>query len=98
MKTITLNFVLISLIFLSSCKKKVSCEANLCVKNIGQETIHYSWGSSVYTDSVMPGESACKSVGHIEIDEGSSSTTVEYFNSDHGHYAIEVDECEENHE
>ena len=46
----------------------------------------------------MPGETACENVGHIEITSTSESTITAYFNSDHGDYAILVDECEENHE
>ena len=90
--------ILLLIIVFTSCKKKVDCDATLCVKNIGNDTIHYSWGSSVYEDSILPGHSACKSVGHIEIDGTSESTVTAYFDSDHGNFAIKVDECEENHE
>ena len=90
--------LLLILFLFASCKKKVDCDATLCVKNIGNDTIHYSWGSSAYEDSILPGKSACKNVGHIEIDGSSESTITAYFDSDHGNYAIKVDECEENHE
>jgi len=80
-----------------SCKK-VDCEATLCIKNIGSQVIHYSWGSSYYTDSIMPGESACENVGHIEISNRVEHTRTAYFESDHGNYAIRVDECDENQE
>ena len=94
---IYIPFLIAMLIFLS-CKKKVDCDATLCVKNIGHDTIHYSWGSSAYSDSLLPSQTACKSVGHIEIDGTSNSTVTAYFESDHGNFAIKVDECEENHE
>ena len=96
MRTAILLF-LFSVLCMSSCKK-VDCDATLCVKNTGSQVIHYAWGSNFYTDSIMPGESACENVGHIEITSTTESTITAYFNSDHGDYAILVDECDENHE
>jgi len=93
----TLAIGLLSLIFLSSCKK-VSCDATLCVKNIGTQTIHYGWGTNMIIDSILPGQSACKDVGHIETGLFNSSTSNVSFDSDHGDYIIEVDECEEHFE
>jgi hypothetical protein len=98
MKTNTFLLIIFFALTIASCKKNVSCDASLCVKNIGHDTIHYSWGSSAYTDSLLPGQSGCTAAGHIEVSGGSSSTPTLYFESDHGNYAITVDECEETRE
>lgn len=97
-KALPLSAVLLAIVLLPSCEKKIECDATLCIKNISSTVVHYSWGSSVYTDSILPGASACVNVGPIEVSSTSTSTPTWYFESDHGNYAITVDECAENHE
>jgi hypothetical protein len=97
------NFFLLLSIFayisLTGCgSKDFHCDnAQLCIKNVGQDTIHYAWGSSWYDQKMGPGESACTFVG--EVYRKSSLTTVAEnypvvpFDSDHGSFGIEVNAC-----
>ena len=85
--------ILFSISFMA-CKQPNCQNARVCVKNVGAEVIWYAWNSSAYSDSLAPGDEACKFVG--EISGGSSYVTT--FNSDHGSYAIEVTECEQKQE
>lgn len=81
-------------ISLISCRKEFNCSnGELCVKNAGNSTIHYSFGSSLYTDSLTPGQSACTEVGKIKTRPWGGSSSVVYFNSDHGSYYFEVTRC-----
>lgn len=85
-----------SSILVVSCKKYPQCDnAQLCVKNIGNKVIHYAWNTSGLSDSIMPGGSACTNVGKMNADPNNSETPTTYFYSDHGNYAITVNECNE---
>jgi len=90
----TLVILVLCLFFFYSCKKYDKCDnAQLCVQNIGTTVVHYSWGASYYSDSIMPGKSACISVGSVNTDPNHSETHTEDFESDHGNYFILVDQC-----
>lgn len=81
-----------------SCKKKatVNCNnAQLCIQNKSGVVVHYGWdtGGGMYTDSIMPNASACKSVGQVEVSSTTNITPTTYFFSDRGNYAITVSSC-----
>lgn len=93
-KTTIYIFSFITIIFLEGCKKKIECDnAQLCVKNIGTDKIYYCWGCSFYSDSILPGNKACKYVGAIEITSSSESVVWVDFSSSKGSYRIKVDDC-----
>ncbi len=84
---------------LASCTKKVQCDnAQLCVRNIGTDTIYYCWGCNSYDSTLVPGASACINVGEIEVSRSIENTAIMSFYSTHGSYAMEVDECFEKRE
>jgi len=94
-------FLFLTAIMFSNCMKNndINCDnAELCITNIGSDTINYSWGSTLYTDYMLPGNKACINVGHIEVTKNSSATEEVYFYSDHGNFIIVVDECLEEHD
>ncbi|PKP04632.1 MAG: hypothetical protein CVU11_04445 [Bacteroidetes bacterium HGW-Bacteroidetes-6] len=77
-----------------SCCNNVNCDnAQICVKNVGNETIHYCWNCNSYDDSIAPGESTCLDVGPIYINLTTTSTVWVEFDSDHGTYRTEVNDC-----
>lgn len=91
--TISLLILSISLI---SCKKEIHCEqAEVCVTNIGTDTIYYSWGGSDMSTYVIPGDSTCKiSEEEVHITSSSESFTVAYFETiGHGSYTIKIKDC-----
>ena len=82
------------LLIITSCSKTIDCDnAQLCDKNIGNDTINYCWGCYPYTEILLPGESACMDAGEVHISSTEESTSVQYFDSDHGSFAIRVDDC-----
>ena len=82
-----------------NCKKKIDCpNAQLCVKNIGSDTILFCWGCNLYEDTLLPGKSACINVGSVYIDYKTEDTKIQSFYSDHGNYGILVNECNEEKE
>lgn len=87
--------ICVLLIGFVSCKKKgIQCDnAELRIKNIGTDTIYYSFNSSAYTDTLLPGATISSFVGPIEVTSESESTVTTTFESTHGNYAIEVDDC-----
>jgi len=90
----TIFIISVTAIFFANCKKKVQCDnAQLCVKNTGNGVIHYAWNGNIYTDSLMPGQSACKYVGPIKITRTKEQVVWVDFESDHGNYRIKVDNC-----
>lgn len=96
----TILFLLVTLVFititLSACKKEIHCEqAELCVVNIGIDTIYYSWGSSSKNDYIIPGDSACKiSEEEVHITSDTEEFTTAYFETiGHGSYAIQIKNC-----
>ena len=102
MKKISMGALLLMciIVFLGfiSCKKKatVNCSnAQLCIQNKSGVVVHYGWdtGGGMYTDSIMPNASACKSVGQVEVTSTTSITPTTYFYSDRGNYAITVSSC-----
>jgi hypothetical protein len=88
------SFLLISIITISCSKDKLDCDnAQLCVKNIGNDTINYCWGCYPYTEVLLPGEKACRFVGEIHSSTNEEDLSVRYFDSDHGNLAIRMDAC-----
>src|SRR6266446_5008272 len=83
-------------LLIASCKKDYeACDnGQLCVKNTGTGVIHFSWGSSYYTDSILPGAETCTDVGQVDTDPSHESKPIVNFMSDHGNYAIEVESCD----
>ena len=63
------------------------------MKNGTNAIIHYSFGGSVYTDELRPGQIVCTSVGKIKTRPWGGSSSTIYFNSDHGSYYFEVTKC-----
>lgn len=87
--------LVVSTAFLMACKKNPNCDnARVCVKNVGNDVIWYGWNTNAYADSLAPGEETCNYVG--EISDGSYYITR--FESDHGTYAIKVEECDQKQE
>lgn len=87
-----------SVIIFGCIEDDVDCEnAELCVKNIGTDTIYYCWGCNYYEDFIIPRGEACTNVGEISIDYSISGTTESViwinFDSSHGSYLIRVDDC-----
>ena len=73
-----------------SCREPLNCDnAELCVKNIGTDTIFYCWGCNYYEDYILPGESACIYVGEVTHE----SQPIYYFDTNGATYAIPVDDC-----
>ncbi|MBL7883645.1 MAG: hypothetical protein JNL69_06225 [Bacteroidia bacterium] len=95
MKKIILPFLVLSLALLGCKKDKgFSCDhAVVCVTNLSGNVVYYGWNTSFYTDSLLPGQKACKDVGYISITRTEESTTTITFNSTRGSFAIYVDEC-----
>lgn len=86
----------IILLIFAGCRKKdgISCDnAELRIKNIGNDTIWYSFNSSNWDQQLLPDSSISHFVGPIEISDESESTVTTTFSSDHGSYAITVDDC-----
>ena len=102
MKSILILLSISSLIFISSCKKKkVQCDhGEVCVKNIGSDTIYYSWGGSQMDKYILPGETTCtQTQEEIYITRNEESFSTIYFETiGHGSYAIKVKECKVNRE
>lgn len=75
--------------------KFVDCfDAEVCFKNMRDDTLYYSWGSSQHNDFVLPGELACRFVGEVKITDTDISTSIVYFNTKNGgSYAIKVEQC-----
>lgn len=89
----------IPLFIVLSCKKYVYCEnAEVCVRNAGSDTIWCAWNSSLYNIKLAPGESTCSKVGEINTNPRNGTRKIIYFNSDHGNYALEVQECNQKHD
>jgi hypothetical protein len=85
---------LFTVILFTACKKKTKCDnAQLCIKNIGTDTIYFCWGCSSYTDSILPGGKACRYVGPIEVSGSSENVVWSDFESTHGNFRIKVDDC-----
>ena len=84
-----------------ACKKKggISCDnAELRIKNIGNDTIWYAFNSSSWDKMLLPDSTISEFVGPIEVGGDSESLVTTTFESDHGNYAITVDDCVVNRE
>ena len=84
-----------------ACKKKdgISFDnAELRIKNTGTDTIYYSFNSSAYTDTLLPGATISEFVGPIEVSDETESTVTTSFMSTHGNFFVEVDDCVVNRE
>jgi hypothetical protein len=73
----------------------VNCSnAQLCIQNQSGKVVHYQFDQQPgYTDSIMPGGSACKYVGKVVVNSTTSQTVTTWFYSDRGNYAITVSQC-----
>ena len=84
---------------LSACGKDKNCEnGHLSIVNLTGDTVFYSWGSSWYSDTLLPFATVIRDVGKIENTLTSQSSYTEFFNSDHGDYAIDVTSCNQKFE
>jgi hypothetical protein len=44
------------------------CEqAEVCLSNFTQDTIHYSWGSNILDSILLPGETDCMQAGKVDV-------------------------------
>jgi len=95
MKKFILPLAIISTILLGCRKDKgFSCDhAVVCVTNTSASVVYYSWTGNFYTDSILPGQKACKDVGYISVTPTEESTVTITFNSNRGNFAIYVNEC-----
>ncbi|MCF8256424.1 MAG: hypothetical protein K9J06_02660 [Flavobacteriales bacterium] len=76
-------------ILATACGSKCD-DAQLCVRNMGTDTIYYCWGCNYYADTLLPNGSACINVGPVS----SSQYTYINFQYDLASYDILVDKCE----
>lgn len=79
-----------------ACKKKddIICDnAELQIKNIGNDTIRYSFNSNAQNMILLPGATLSEFVGPIKITDETENTVITTFESDHGNYVITVDNC-----
>jgi hypothetical protein len=89
-----LLFIALAILALTSCKKYVKCDnAELCIKNIGTDTIWCAWNSSAYTEKLLPGATICTNLGKLDTDPNNSQGSTTTFNSDHGSYSFNVSAC-----
>lgn len=100
MKNVIYLMTLVGILYMGSCKEDVYCDnAQVCVKNIGSDTIRFCWGCNMHDEVIPPGEKACTYVGVIEITHGlggsSASTETISFQTSGYTLMIEVDECYE---
>ena len=81
-------------LLMASCVKEVDCEnAEMCVRNVGTDTVFYCWNCSDFSSIILPGEKACKNVGKIYISSTKESTVGASFNSPQGNYITEIRDC-----
>lgn len=92
-------FLLLFALTMFACNKDKNCDnGQLTIKNSTGDTVFYSWGSSSYTDTLLPGASVIYNVGEIENTITSQTSYTVPFYSDHGDYAIEVNSCHQERE
>ena len=93
-KRISLFLLGVVALLVTACGNKVDCDnAELCIKNVGTDTVHYCWGCNLYSESLPPGEQTCIKVGRIHGNRNNGSFVWVDFESDHGSYRIEVADC-----
>ncbi len=90
-KVISGLFISAIAIATQACGKGGCDNARVCMVNNTNDTVEYAWNSNFYDQILLPGESACQDLGEMAWNE--SATT--FFESDHGFYALDVDECEQ---
>ena len=78
---------------LSACVEKIDCEAELCVKNVGNDTIRYAWNSTSLDEKLEPQGTTCRQLGRLQKDRINDGYFITQFNSDRGTYAIKVEQC-----
>ncbi len=90
-----IGFFLITIVtFSQSCKKISTCsDGEVCLKNESNTIVHYSEGSTIYTDSLYPGQTKCFNIGKIKTRPWGGTSKIVYINSDHGSYSFEVTTC-----
>lgn len=76
---------------LVSCRNEKCDNARACVVNNTHDTVYYGWGSSWYSDTLLPGARSCQNLGEMD----KYTTYHASFNSSSGDVNIEVDECHE---
>lgn len=79
----------LAMFIMTGCAKESCSTSQVCVRNETGDTVYYCFGCNFYSEMLLPGESACKEGGEVSR----NSSYVTYFNSDHGSYAIDVDQC-----
>jgi hypothetical protein len=78
---------------LFSCKKQKTAEcdtATICMVNQTSATIRYCWGCNIFSETLAPGEKACRDV-RGPINE--SSTVWVDFQTASGTRRVEVNKC-----
>ena len=84
------------IVAISGCRKKIDCDATVTWKNCTSDTIFYNsddFSCSLFNAKLPPGQSVSKSVGHIEIKNGTQSTVTTYFECSRGSFYVKVEEC-----
>lgn len=93
MKYFILIISLLSIIFINCSKEKLDCDnAQICVKNVGQDTIYYCWGCNIPTEILLSGGKTCADLGPVDADKDEFIVQVDFM-SDHGNYIIETQDC-----
>jgi hypothetical protein len=93
MKKLAVFLLVCSFTLLFSCKKNKTAQcdtARICMVNQTADTIHYCWGCNDFSETVAPGEKACRDV-QGPINE--SSTVWVDFQTAAGTTRVEVSEC-----
>ena len=87
-------FAGLAVLAFTSCKKYVICDnAEVCIKNVGKDTIWYGWNSGNNSNKLRPGETTCDQVGEIDTDPNNGTGKRTSFSSNHGNYFFDVKEC-----
>lgn len=95
MKKLILPACLVLVGFMA-CKKKdeIHCDnAELRIKNTGNDTIYYGFNTSAWTEILLPDSTISHFVGPVEVTSTSESTVTTTFESDHGSFSIEINDC-----
>jgi hypothetical protein len=87
-------YLLFSIMVLSlTCRKKMECgNAELCLTNNTADTIYYSWGGTVYADTLLPGNKTCHSFGPMTPFSNAEQIWAD-FNTSNGNYRFLVTDC-----
>ena len=93
MKTTIFLLSLLIIISLGCSKEELDCDnAQVCVRNVGNDTINYCWGCNSLTEILLPGGVACADIGPVKVEKDQFSVQIDFM-SDHGNYIIEANDC-----